>query len=238
MEDHPLERLIALIEFDQSVFTKERALTHAQHELAELQKVHEQLAALHENAKQKLHNTQKSVHEHELTMKGLDATEQEKKISLETVPDPKAHQALRKEISHLKQQQYEHEKLLVQSWQELETAQKEFDEYVAHSQQRATDLSHKIASQQAHISTLERELMVLHQERIQKEASIPQEWREKYKLMHHGTNNPIVAVYADSCGGCFAQLPPQDLLNLKRKQLLQCPSCYRFLYWQEPHKDS
>ena len=42
---------------------------------------------------------------------------------------------------------------------------------------------------------------------------------------------PLAAVLADSCQGCFMQLPPQ-LVHVLRggRKVVKCPSCARLLY--------
>jgi len=230
---HPLQSLINLIEFDGTIIKKEQALAAVKKHIAHLELLLKQLLGEHAIVEQKVHQAQKMVHEHELEMKTLDGKEQEKKKQLEQTDSQKVYDALKKEITMLKKNQYDHEKKLVQSWKELESAQKELQERTEQFNKKQEQLTQELTTKKTETGTLEKELEELYAIHKEKEKSVPQEWLEKYNVMRMRTTNPIVRLEYDSCGGCFAQLPPQALLDLKKKGLIQCTSCYRFVYEPE-----
>jgi predicted nucleic acid-binding Zn-ribbon protein len=237
-EQHPLQSLISLIEFDRTIIKNEQTITHIKKHITQLEHAYQQLKNEQNNFEQKVFNAKKVVHEQELEMKMLDAKEQEKKKLLEETDSQKAYDSLKKEITFLKKSQYDHEKKLVQSWKELESAQKTLNERLSGFKEKEDQLTQEINSQKATITTMEVELTELYKIRTEKEQGVPPEWLEKYNIMRTQTANPIVRVEYDSCSGCFAQLPPQALLDLKKKKLIQCPSCYRFLYQPNENEPS
>ncbi len=230
MENHPLQSLIHLIEFDREIIKKEHVLQNSQNLIDQLKQDEALLINHHQEATQLVQKAKKAVHEYELMMKELDEKEKEKKKLLEETDSQKIYETLKKEINFLKKSQYDHEKKLVQCWKELEAAQKSFEEEETKFFLKKSELSTQQEKEAAQIQELNTELEKLYAERKKKETKVPDEWISKYNMMRTQTDNPIVRVEYGSCGGCFAQLPPQSLLDLKRKKLLQCSSCYRFIY--------
>ena len=233
MENHPLQSLIHLIEFDREIIKKEHVLEDINNHIAQLKQEETHLVEHHEEAQHLVHKAKKAVHEYELTMKELDEKEKEKKKLLEETDSQKVYENLKKEINFLKKSQYDHEKKLVQCWKELEAAQKSFEDEEAKFTSKKSELSTQQENELKKATEINKELKELYTQRKDKETKVPEEWITKYNMMRTQTDNPIVRVEYGSCGGCFAQLPPQDLLDLKRKKLLQCSSCYRFIYLPE-----
>ncbi len=230
MEQHPLQSLVDLIEFDKNVIKKEQELAHVHKTLDHLERDKERLQHEQDASAQRLNEAKKEVHAYELTMKELDATEKEKRTLLDSVASQAAYDALKKEIAHLKKSQYDHERQLVQRWKVLESAQKAYDELGALNKTKTNALEKNIQEQATLLNTLKNDLEQLYQQRTEKETHVPKEWLVKYTVMRAHTVDPIVSLEYESCGGCFAQLPPQDLMDLRRKRLIQCSSCYRFIY--------
>lgn len=233
MEQHPLQSLISLIEFDKEVIKKEQALTQIHRALDDLGHEKTQLTQQQESSKHRLDEAQKEVREYERIMQELDSSEQEKRKLLDNVESQAAYEALKKEITFLKKAQYDHERQLVQRWKVLEGAQKAFDDRQLVTKTQCEVIEENIQKYTQQLTQLKKELDELYVQRTQKEQGVPQEWLVKYNVMRSHTSDPIVSVESESCGGCFAQLPPQDLLDLKRKRLIQCSSCYRFIYLPE-----
>jgi len=229
-EHYSLQALIDLIEFDRVIIKKGQIVAQIKKLVAQLDQAVEKLAKERASFEGKVRDAQKVVHDQELEMKTLDAKEQEKKKILETVDSQRVYDSLKKEIGFLKKSQYDHEKKLVQSWKELDSAQKVLADHVGSIDEKTTQLAIEITVKRTELDVLERELHELSTVRLEKERGVSPEWLEKYNIMRSQTNDPIVRVEQNSCSGCFAQLTPQALLDLDKKKLTQCASCYRFLY--------
>jgi len=233
MENHPLQSLIDLIEFDRGIIKKEHALDEIKRRVASLTKEVVKLQEDHDTTEQQVKTAKKIVHEHESTMKELDEREKEKKSLLDGSNSQKMYETLKKEINFLKKSQYDHEKKLVQCWKELEAAQKSLDEQTLKFAKKRNEIISQQKIEESSAEELLAELKQLYNTRTEKEKTVPNEWVLKYNMMRAQTDDPIVRVEFGSCGGCFAQLPPQCLLDLKRNKLMQCSSCYRFIYLPE-----
>ena len=57
----------------------------------------------------------------------------------------------------------------------------------------------------------------------------------KYNLIRSRRNGiAIVEINSNTCGGCFMNLPPQLIIEIRKKnKIIQCPSCQRILIWNE-----
>jgi len=230
---HPLQSLINLIEFDRFILKKEQANDTIKKKIGQLEQSHESVINERNIVQKKVQQAQKAVHENELEMKTLEEKEQEKKQQLEQSSSQKIYESLKKEITHLKKSQYDHEKQLIQSWKELESAQKELNDHLTEFTTKSTHINKELDDKKAESAVIEKELTDLYVTRKEKEHGVPQEWLDKYNVMRTQTTNPIVRVEFGSCSGCFAQLSPQALLDLHKKGLILCSSCYRFLYLPE-----
>lgn len=90
------------------------------------------------------------------------------------------------------------------------------EQNIAHIEQEAQELQNKVD-----VDTAQRPAIV---------NQVNQDWLEKYMNMYGRVSNPVVEVMQGICSGCFYAVPHQDLARLKNRALLQCNSCYRFLY--------
>ncbi len=233
MEQHPLHSLVRLIEFDRQITAQEQQAQKLHTQIAAIEKNLQKLELAKQQSEKRVFSAQKMVHEHEAVMKDLEAGEQTKKELLEKTQSSKEYESIKKEITYLKKRQYDHEKEVVRSWKDLETAQKELSAYQTQYTSQATALHEQQTQKRAAIQTIESAIKKLNEERIPLEKQVPEELRAQYSRMRASSQNPMVPVEYDSCSGCFAQLSAQDLLDLKRNKLIQCRSCYRFVYLTE-----
>lgn len=230
MTTFPFDAFIRLVEFDQQMkrlgfqIDKEAAL------VAEMRKQKVALAQDLEHLKQSVHDMQKAVDAKELDMKVLDERAAASKHKLDTISNPKEYNSLRKELDAVHAQQHGLEDALVNAWHQLEVAQRvlhQKSESIAQTLEKADE---EIASKDAEIQQLQETLQSQRAERPERLATIPAEWLEKYEGMYERVDDPAVPVVDNACSGCFYSVSNQDAARLKRRALLQCNSCYRFLY--------
>lgn len=224
------DAFIDLVHFDQEI---QKVSYEINNKLRELEAQKEQKEKL-ENDKNAflsaVHSAQKEVHVQELEMKKLDSRETDLKKKLDDLANIKQYTAIKKELDLLRHEQLKQEDTLVATWNQLEVAQR--------------NVSQKNDLIQADINKIDTNMMHLSEEleqlkskleddkkaRPEKTKLINEEWLERYEAMHGRVDNPVVEVVQGGCGGCFYPVPDQDLLRLRNRALLQCRSCYRFLY--------
>jgi predicted nucleic acid-binding Zn-ribbon protein len=238
MSETPFQAFIDLIQFDQASLSIEQAIKALQQEIETLKKQEIESNHKFDEVKQKVHDARKEVDELELEMKELDQAEKNKKERLETATDYKQYQSFKNEIEALKRKQHEYEEVLLNAWNRLENAQKEFEIIKKDHANKIDMLSKEIEKKMQVISGLQTDINERSEQRIIKEKIVPQEWLEKYAMMRSKVSNPVVPVINGSCSACFYKVTEQDLIQLRRRKLLQCKGCYRFLYSPEYEKET
>lgn len=230
MVTSPFDAFIRLVEFDQEMkqlgfqIDKEAILVSQMH----MQKV--MLANELEHIKQSVYDMQKAVDAKELDMKVLDERAAALKHKLDTISNPKEYNSLRKELDAVHAQQHGLEDALVNAWHQLEVAQRVMQQQSESIAQALEKVDAEIAAKDTEIKQLQETLVAQRAERIDRLTTIPAEWLEKYEGMYTRVNDPAVPVVDGACSGCFYSVSNQDVARLKRRALLQCNSCYRFLY--------
>ena len=229
----PFQRFIDLITFDQAIVALEKEVEALQKEVQTLEaKENEQQKNL-ERVKIKAHNAKKEVDEKELEMKALDAEQKIKKAQLETSANNKIYQAIKSEIEIIKRKQLALEEELIIAWNAMEASQKEYIERQGEVEKNIAELQAALQEKSEKIEALKRDVAGRAKIRPEKERQVPEEWLEKYAMMRARVPDPVVPVLHGSCSACFYTIPGQDLIFLKRKKLLQCKFCYRFLYFPD-----
>jgi len=230
MNEFPVQSFIDLVNFDQGTYAIEDERTKIKKDIAILNQKEKQFLSDLEFVKQRMHDTKKQVDLAELEMKELEQKEIGQKEKLEHAADQKEYQLLSKEIKTIKKRQHDYEEILLVAWNTYEAAKKDFETRQAQVQEKIEELKTQAQGQQTKLEKLQQELQERLKQREEKKKKVPVPWMEKYVLMRSRVANPVVPVVGGSCSACFYQLPPQDFLALRRRRLLQCKGCYRFLY--------
>lgn len=233
MNELPLVRLIELVAFDQQVLAQEREVQQSD---ALLKDIEIKLKQLHEeldNTKNAWLKARRMVDEKELEMKALDDREKEAQRKLDVLQNPKEYAPLKKEIDQLKEQQHAFEQILIQTWQEAEAAERAYKSQQGTHEQKIQELNAELATKQKEREEKISQIAEFKKTRHEKEQGLPVEWLEKYAMMQSRVPNPVVPVINGTCSGCFYVVSPQDIMALRRRKLLQCKECYRFLYLEE-----
>ena len=234
MSDYPVQSFIDLVNFDQSTYAIEDEIHQVEKHISDLAISQEGLQTDLGLAKGVMQDARKVVDRAELQMKELEQQEREEKKRLDQVSNQKEYQSVLKEVSLLKKKQHDYEETLLVAWNKLEVAKKEYELRQVEFEQKLVDLAKTVEEKKEKLITLRSDLEVRNGQREERKKNIPPEWLEKYVLMRSRVDDPVVSVVLGNCSACFYNLPPQDFLELKRKKMLQCKGCYRFLYIEEP----
>ncbi len=230
MSRFPFDAFIDLVRFDQAIQQTIKEIDDKQTELAQQQEQKQAFQAELDQLKQTVHDVQKEVHEKELEMKKLDGREAEIKVKLDDMANVKQYTALKRELDAIQKAQLAHEDALVAVWNQLETAQRTMNQKQDAAQEKIIQMDTTLDGTHKQIEQLQHKLEADKKARPEKAQMVNDEWLEKYEMMQGRVDNPVVEVMQGGCGGCFYAVPDQELLRLKNRALLQCNSCYRFLY--------
>lgn len=230
MSVSPFERFIDLVKFDQAMAQTLQAC-HAKEQQADLLEIEKQkIVAELDLLKQSVYDAQKVVHEKELESKKLDVRQTDIKKKLDDIENAKQYVALKKELDVLQTQQQQHEEVLIKAWNQLESAQYVLAQKKDAFLQKISEADQLIASAEHELAALDTQLEHAAAKRPDIAALVNPEWLTKYEAMQGRVDNPVVEVVQGACGGCFYAIPQHELARLKNKALLECNSCYRFLY--------
>lgn len=236
MSNDPFQSFLDLIEYDQKILSLRNEYKDVQSALEKTAQEEYQLDDQLIRAKNEVHEAQYMVDEKELEMRVLDDLENDKKKKLDHISSPREYQVLTSEISSLKKQQHDLEESVLRTWHELESAKRSFEELSKTIEQKKSSLATSKVERLELSQTLENDLANHEHERAQYLTPVPQEWLEKYSAMREQVSDPVVPVQYDSCSACFSNILEKDLTLLRKRALLQCKSCFRFLYLPEARK--
>ena len=169
------------------------------------------------------------------SMQSMDLSDKIKNYNdqIYSVKNNKEYEALLKEIDFLKG--------------ESATADSDLSIYKAKKEESESTLAETKTTLDELIAKLDsnqQELKIISASTDKEEKQLS---KEKEKLLKNIENKNFVSSYLegnqrfklavlsrDACSSCFSSLPPQFILNVKkREELYPCPSCGINLYWEE-----
>jgi predicted nucleic acid-binding Zn-ribbon protein len=162
--------------------------------------------------------------------KFLKDTEDEKKKHLETIQNPKEYKAATRELDLLKKRTNQFEEELLTCWQEVENLELKITQETQLSASKLTEITVQLENEKSNLENLSKLLKKLLEEKVEKSILVPAEWLTRYERMQMSVADPIVEIRENSCGSCFYTIVAQELMRLKKGEILLCRSCYRFLY--------
>jgi predicted nucleic acid-binding Zn-ribbon protein len=231
--EFPFVRFLELVQYDQQAvtlhqqkLTLEKELTQLSQQVALVEKELE-VARRHHQA------TRREVETKEAEMQELGDAEKQIQYKLENLHSPKEYSPLKKELEHIREKQHNSEPILIKAWQVAETAEKDFVAYQAIYEEKVKNLDAQAAEKTQALRALDEQLREFDKGHAHKAEGLPQEWLEKYAMMKTRVPNPVVPVVDGNCSGCHFQIRPHDIAALRKRALVQCRECYRFLYMPE-----
>ena len=110
--------------------------------------------------------------------------------------------------------------------------QKEKEEKVNLEAKKITAFKNELDQE---VEIYQKELNVLMEERDRLSASIePDIYKTYMKLLDSGNGIAVTNAKDEICLGCNMNMPPQLFVEIrKNEEIIQCPQCYRILYYPE-----
>jgi predicted nucleic acid-binding Zn-ribbon protein len=124
---------------------------------------------------------------------------------------------------------------------EILEALEKIDEYqrlVAEAQKKVADAKEEFAKVQQTVrdqaELLSGDIRRLEAELVIAEAELPADFRESYdRVVKSKHDDAMAEVQGDFCGGCFKQLTPNILSELRMARAIFCKNCGRLIYLPE-----
>lgn len=237
MSRDPFKSFVDLIQFDQTLLTNKQKYNQILDDITLLEEEESEIATRVEQAHHTFLSVKKKVSTNEAKMAYYQDEEKLIKQKLETVASSKEYGSLSAQLQSIKKNQYDFEETLLQSWHELEGADRIYQEELKKLEQKKQATSALIQEKTLLLDQLRGELQACDEKRKELLDGIPEEWLEKYELLREKIKDPIVPVEADACSACYYILPEPQLAALRRRALLQCKGCFRFLYLPSVHPE-
>lgn len=238
MSNDPFQSFLDLIEFDQTILSLRNEYSGIEESLDTIARQEMQLNDELAREKNEVQEAQFGVDEKELEMKVLDDLERDKKRKLDHVSSPREYQVLTSEINTLKKQQHDLEETVLSAWHNLESAKRAFQDLNKNIEEKKAALADSKNNLLQQSQTVKLNLENRERERSSYLSAVPEEWLEKYRAMRERVSDPVVPVQYDSCSACFSTILEKDLALLRKRALLQCKTCFRFLYLPEARKQA
>jgi uncharacterized protein len=98
----------------------------------------------------------------------------------------------------------------------------------------SAEYAQKRAELEARLAAVKSELTEQTQERARLLSELPREILLSYQRVHKSRKGiAIVLVRDGSCGGCFINLPPQLVAEVRQgEEVMSCEHCGRILIWE------
>lgn len=230
MSKNPFDLFIDLITFDQALHETEKEIIALETVVEGLEDQIDASKEQLEKEQAKLHDLKKEVDMQELEMKTVDEKGKAVQKRFAEASNNKEYLALKTETEEIQKEQMDAEAHLITAWNNLENAQKSVVAKEKEYKKQVEIVTAQIEEKQAKVDDLEAKFQIEQKGRAAKEEGIPEEWVEKYERMRNTVPDPVASVDDQNCKACFYSITNQEMGQLRRKKLLQCKGCYRFLY--------
>ena len=196
----------------------------------------EELSVLESKNKDKLDRIveiDKENRHHNHDIENLNTQMTKYKDQLYLVKSNKEYDSLNHEIDHMKESISNSETLLLKLLEEKELLEEE----VKLNSGKIVSITESLSSNKIELKSAMDETQNEHEE-LEKNRknlfhnieSVKLEAYEKMKNSREGVG--LVSIIDNACGGCYSQLPPQTIIEIKKSiDIINCPNCSIMLFW-------
>ena len=175
----------------------------------------------------------KDIRHHESEIEDFSIKLEKYKEQLFLVKSNKEYDAISLEIDHMKATILESETLQLQLEEEktnLEEAIKLNSNKIESTEESLSNNKIELQSAMAD-TTHEQKELELNRNILYK--NIEANYLNKYETLRNARDGVgMVSIIGSACGGCYSQLPPQTVIEIKEnKQIITCPSCGVLQFW-------
>lgn len=185
-----------------------------------------------------LHELKKHLIHTEKDLSSILDLIQKKNIVLSNAINPKEYQSVEKEIALLDNKKNDLELTILDT---MEKSEKNEQAHVLLTKEHTKNielLSKEIQDIHNQIALLQQELCDYTKKRVHLIPTIPEEWSKDYEKAKERMPNAIVTISRNMCSGCFHTMTESELSLIKRKRVIRCPECYRFLIQESEWKNN
>lgn len=230
-----LNNLIKLQEIDSHILSKRRFIEKVPYRILEKDLPLKQAQGELEKMQQKNEALNKKKREKEKRLEEIHEKTKKMKSRTADIKTNKEYQAHLKEIESSEKEISGIEEailLIMDEFDALSRLQKDKEANVKVEKAKLDAMREELDKEAAQY---ERELSRIKEERAALVSSIdPDDYKLYKRLLENCSGIAVVGAKNEVCGGCNMNVPPQLFVEIrKNEELLQCPQCYRILYYSE-----
>ena len=228
-----LEQLIKLQEIDHRLLEIKEFMGDLPLTVEAQEKELEILDTDNKNKDNRINEINKESRHFEREIEGMNAKMIKHKDQLYLVKSNKEYDSLNHEIDHIKTNISESETQLLNLIEENET----LEETVKLNTGKIGSIGESLSSNRIELNSVmeetENEQKKLEKNRRKLIKDIEPENHNNYERIRNGRQGVgMVSIIGQACGGCYTQLPPQTIIEIKKSiDVKTCPSCSIILFW-------
>ena len=231
-----LHHLLKIQEIDKEINALHQAQVDYPHEITtlktELETARDQLDAQQQN-REELEKNRRTL---ELDLGAIEADLKKHQDRLYEVKTNKEYDALQIEIATLQDRKDDCETAILDSIEQLEEIAAHLGEDEKYYREIKQDRQQRIDELTASLNSTEKNVSGWKKKRAALEPHVDSRLLGLYNRIRTVVRGGIavVPVHKGACGGCYRQLSPQRLVEVKRADsILRCDNCARILAWRE-----
>jgi predicted nucleic acid-binding Zn-ribbon protein len=231
-----LERLLELQEIDKAILALRKSQEDFPVEIArlrtELKVSGDQIQAKRDRVEE-LEKNQRTA-ERELEALGEDMKKHQDRLY--EVKSNREYDAIQQEIESLRTRINEHETTALECLEEIEELNATFKEDEALFKTLKGDRDSQIGDLEGRLNSVEKDVSGCKKKREAVAKHVEKRPLSIYSRIQRTVRNGLAAVSVEkgACGGCYRQLAPQRMVEVRRMEAVnRCENCGRILIWKE-----
>ena len=186
----------------------------------------------HQHKQERILEIEKNIRHHEAENEDYTTKLAKYKEQLFLVKSNKEYDAISQEIDHMKSIISESELLQIT----FEEEKSELEENIKLNINMIESLTESLTSNRSELeaamaeTTHEQEELKSNRNTLYKD--IDPSYLNVYETLFNARNVGMVSIIGAACGGCYSQLPPQTIIEIREnKQIITCPNCSVLQFW-------
>jgi len=227
-----IERLIKLQEIDSVIYRLKAEREQKPEEMQELNQQIEQEQKIIEDAKKSLKELQAKRQEKEVELETKESNIKKLNTQLYQLKTNKEYEAMQLEINGFKADCSVLEEDIIKLMDVIEEEKSKIADKQKVFEQKKQQITSQIKKIEYEIKFIEGELIKEEEKRKQASGEIDSKILSNYeKILKAKDGLALVPVVNNACGGCYMQLPPQVINEIRLKnEIIYCQMCSRILY--------
>jgi len=227
-------KLLKLQELDNKIVGLDQLISAESDSLVKIRKEYDSFFSRREVIKGEYENILTEVSELKKHFEEKQQSFDKSHQKLPTVKNEKEYKSVLKEVDNFEKDVFESELGIMELEDELNSKKKELE--ILEEKKNSVEQNYEASLKKKNDENLKYkdELKLLHNKRNKKVEGFKKRILSKYETLRRARDNiAIVRVDKEVCTGCYMKIPPQLYVEVKKeKELIQCPSCQRFLYYR------